>query len=394
MGWGTAQRVVGRRRPSDESEWHWAWSAAALCSAVAVLVAALLTGRAWELPAARLYEIRESLHMLGGVLFFGAGLLQLSIWTVRRDSYRDHLGVALMAFGFLAPGATALGPALHDGAVAAVLSPWTAAATAVVTLLAARVGTRVDVLVRRPRAAAMVAAAGCVLVLCVPRLAEQGLPVWLDLPAPLHVALELAVAATWMILAVRLARTPEQSPVLHRAAAPLAVSMAVAWGFRAVAVLDLQPWSVAPAAVIAATGVVLLCSTALAFARTTDAQQAHVAEVQGTLESVAEAYVALDEQRRALRHDARNVIFALRGASDMLVRHGTDLDPRTREQLRAAMADELERLAELIDGQHAGAEPAAPAGGRMVVPIQPAVRGTGRIPGRSRDAVLPEVRAS
>jgi hypothetical protein len=55
-------------------------------------------------------------------------------------------------------------------------------------------------------------------------------------------------------------------------------------------------------------------------------------------------------ERRQLVHDARNVIAAVHGATLTLQRHGEQLSPEVRHQLRQGMGAELSRLQEMLGG--------------------------------------------
>lgn len=296
-----------------------------------------------------LTDVRGSLEVVAGVLFFGAGLLQLAQWRVDRDATRGHTGLALLAMGFLTPRATALGPLLHDDPSAELLSPWTAMA---VTLLALALGATGPGRLTRWAHSRLAAASGAGLLLgllYLPLLLGRNLPFTLDVPRPVHLLVELGMATLFLALTRRLTRDP-RAPLTRRPSleAALVSLVGAVWLLRAAAVVAGSPWALAAAVLLALTAVLALVDSSTSFAASFDARERRVADAEASLAAASRILAELDGEGRSFRHDARNSMFALNAAAQVLAEHGPDLDQATRLRLRDAIRGEIGALEELL----------------------------------------------
>ena len=304
----------------------------------------------WGSDTIRLDALRDSLQVATGALFFGAGLLHRAVLRVDHDTARGRAGLALIVCGFLAPWITGFGHVLHRDPTAAELSPLTSAFVAVLVLgLGAVTLTRPATEGSHTRLGSTLVVVLLLGLLAAPVVAHPLLPVALDLTPVSHLALELSVAALWIIAAVATeARRRRTGTEVAGIGFGVLCTMGVVWLFRALAVVDVQPWSLAASILLAAIGVVVLSTAALDFTASAEAgQRADAAEE--ALHTVSAAFTALDDHRRDVTHDARNVILAMRAATQTLVNHGEEITPEARQQLRLALAQEIDHLYRLID---------------------------------------------
>jgi hypothetical protein len=315
--------------------------------ALAVL-AGLLASHAWVPGPGLLYDMRQSLHNVAGVLLFGAGLLHLSADRLGGLPSGPRAGLVLLLLGVLVPRMSALGPALHRDPSEAVLSPWTAGVMVVVVLAVDAGLEHAEGSPTRPPTTWRIwlggaAAVALLLLLAGPLLVHRagiGAP---NLPDAAHVALELAVAALWLARAAHARRTVGVGGLRTGVLAALGLT----WAIRALAVADLS-WSLVAASLLTATGLGALVVAARAFLEVTEAREVRFALAEEALAAAEQALAEIDGQRRSLRHDARNSMFALRGAARVLLDHDDHLDAATRNRLRQAVADELGDLETLL----------------------------------------------
>jgi hypothetical protein len=293
---------------------------------------------------------RDSLHVATGTLFFGAGLLHLSVSRVDRDAARGRIGAALVVFGFVAPWITGFGRFVHTAERAVVLSP---ATSALVALLALALGS--SALQRRtsrtshPRVALWTVAVLLPTLIVTPFFLSPGTLAVADLSPASHLALETTVAALWFGAALLVARDFRRNGTTFPGiGTALLATMGVVWLLRAAAVFDVQPWSLAAAVLMTGAGLVVLSHAAVDFTESADAGEERTTATEEALSTVAEAFGALEAERRDVTHDARNVILALTAASRTLVDHGDDLEPEMRRRLRRAIAEEVTHLGRLI----------------------------------------------
>jgi signal transduction histidine kinase len=319
---------------------------------LAVLTGGLVDRNLWFTDDLHLLEItRESLQVATGALFFGAGLLHLSVWRVDRDETRGRTGVALVACGFVAPWITGFGNLIHAEPRAAILSPVTSAFVAVFALtLGSPVLRRLPGVASHPRVAAWIVGLTFPALLVAPFFLSPGTRLIANPGFAQHLALEITVACLWFSAAALLARRVRRtgSDVTGVGAGVLA-AMGIVWLLRAAAVVDVRPWSVAAVILMAAVGMVVLSRAAVDFTESAEAGDERTSAAEEALATVAEAFDALDAERRDVTHDARNVILALSAASQTLLDHGDDLEGDVRNRLRRAIVDEVSHLGHLIN---------------------------------------------
>jgi signal transduction histidine kinase len=318
---------------------------------LAVLVGVLVDRTVWVTGDRDLLTTtRDSLQVATGALFFGAGLLHLSVWRVDRDETRGRIGAALVVVGFVAPWITGFGRLIHTDERAAALSPVTSAVVALLALALGSSGVRGFRRVpSHPGVAVWTLALLLPVLLVGPFFLVPGASVIADpAPAP-HLALELMVAALWLSAAVLAGRHVRRTgSTIPGIGAAVLAAMAAVWVLRAAAVLDVQPWSVAAAVLLAATGLVVLSRAAVDFTESAEAGTERTTAAEEALATVAEAFSALDAERRTVTHDARNVILALSAASRTLAEHGDELDAEVRTRLSRAIAEEVTHLGRLM----------------------------------------------
>lgn len=325
-----------------------------VCCLGASILVGVLAG-AGALGGNAFHEVQVSLNVLGGVLFFGAGLLQLAQWRLDGTANRGHTGLALLALGFLTPRITTLGPMLHDDPTAAVLSPWTAATvTALALALGATGPGRLDRWVHHSRAVAAASAAFILVLLYLPLVLGRGLPFTLDVPRWTHLLVALAMVALLFWVARRLRNQPAGALPATSLETAVVTAMGVVWLLRAAAVIALQPWALAATVLMTLVAVMALVESSTAFAAVFDAREQRAAEVEASLAAALRVLDEVDGEQRTVRHDARNSLFALNAAAQVLADHGPGLDDATRGRLRDAVRGELVALEQLLNAQAAG----------------------------------------
>jgi two-component system OmpR family sensor kinase len=320
------------------------------CVVLATVVGAVLASGLVSQPLiAQALHARTTLWVLGGVLLFGAGLLNVSAWQIEDDPRRAPTGACLVAFGVLAPVSVGLGPVLHDTPAAVVLSPFATALAAAAAVVAGLAGTGAVGGARlRPRLLAGGMLGALLVLVTAPMLLRLAPSLSLDPPAWLHTGVEASVALLWLsVAAVNASRAADTDrvPLLGN---PVLLALSAVWVLRMGAVIEVTPWTVAASGLLAAIGMVVLAVAVADFLATTDSERSRRTTAEEALETVAEAFSSLDQQRRSMAHDAHNVLFALRTASRTLVDHGDNLDPEVRQRLRLAIAQEVDHLHHML----------------------------------------------
>lgn len=369
-------------------------SGVALGAAAVVTVAlGLAMSSGWELHVGRLGQgdVFRSLSVTGGAVLFGAGLLHMSMWRLGEDAARAYAGARLVVLGLLSTLTAGTGDLLHDGGAAAVLNPltvtWTALAALglVVTALTSGLRGQTPQVFRPTTLAAMVVVA---TMFALGTLGEVRRHVRFEitLSPSLHVQLELLVAAAWGAAAVLAHQRARRGATVPAVPAAVLAALSLVWLMRAAAVTDLAAWGVASAALMAAAAVVVLTSATSDFVDATEAEHTRADEAEQAVVSAAYELQRHDDASRALDHDARNMLLALRTASKTLSDYGDRLGSDARHELERAIAAEAAKLDELIVTR------AAAARGRAASPAGRPAPSLGFVPAQRGPVVLETAR--
>lgn len=334
------------------------WSTTTLALAASVLVASLAAvflagGHRLALEPQTSADIRRTLVVAAGALFFGAGLIQLSVWQVDRSASRGQGGVALIVFGFSAAFLSGQGPLIHTSPQTAMLNPVAAAVVALSTLgvicstrrASPRNVLRPGLLVTCWLAATAVAFTAIVLL-------RQVGHVDLD-PAPtFQLALELTIATAWLSAAIAAVRGGEAQAEGAGADTGLLSAFAFVWLMRALAVYQPVAWGLASALLLALVSVVALVRAMTELSEAAKIEHDRIDAAETALAAATDALQAYDDRGRDIRHGSRNSMLALRLATRTLAEHGERLDPETRVQLSRAIVGEVALLEGLLAHGH------------------------------------------
>lgn len=294
-------------------------------------------------------QIAEGLRIVSATLFFGAGLLRVSRWRIRREPRSALMGVALIVFGSLTFPLSNIASLMHVSDAGMSLAPLTRLLTTMVTITLVVIALRGREVAEHLRpglvtTCAMLTTMGCFAALVT---AHQWLLLDLDPSPALHQRLEIAMALAWFGVA---AGAVVQGRRLAWAArlAPLLAGMGVVGLFRAAAVQDLVPWTIAASALGTALAAVTLHCAMRDLCEATVQEGRRLQAVKDALSRAEEVLSAHDAWREELTHDARNAIAGLRGALLTLQRYDERLDAATAQRLRFAVLGEVVHLEHLI----------------------------------------------
>lgn len=353
VGYGDTRVRLRTFATPDKPRWATPTGLALLISVLlSVAVGVLLqNGYTAGLAVHDLGAIRQSLHITGGALFFGAGLIQLSIWRVDGDVSRSYEGVAMVVFGLSASFLSGLGYLVYSSSEGAALNPHAFAITAIITVAIAMTARDEMLSERQPRPARMALAWLATIALLfsgltfVRRLQLASL----DLPVNWHLGLEVGIATLWLATAaLTLQRHRWVLPGMGRHGAPLLATLGMVWVLRSVAVLEPLAWGVASVLLLTAAAIVVLTEAMTVLSQAAESEHARVESAEAALVDAHEELAEQDQHRRDLRHDAKNAIIALRVATQILAEHGERMDPETRQRMRQAILEEVGHLDELI----------------------------------------------
>jgi hypothetical protein len=298
-----------------------------------------------------LRNVREGVFISAGVFLFGAGLLHLSTARIEADPDRVRLGGGLAVFGLVLPVAIGLGGLVHEAETARILSPVLVTVAAVVTLaLLTTTGPGAEGFWARP---------GALVTLCAVALVTMSLALaafvaeWrLDPPLWAHVSLDLAVAGGWFAAAVTAHRRQRRTPAASAGIDPrILVALGAVWLLRAMAAYDVEGWGVSPALMLLAVAVVVATQAMAHFVAAVEAEQDRMEAAERAAQDALDQLEAGREQRRVLRHGARNSLYALRIAAEALAEHGEQLDAEGRQRLQRAIRDETAALGTLVESE-------------------------------------------
>ena len=326
--------------------------------AVGAVGLGLTMSSGWHPHVGRLSQgdLHASLTVMGGALLFGAGLLHMSMWRLGEDAARAYAGAGLLVLGLLTTLTSGTGRLLHADGAAAALNPVTLAWIALASLglvcaalTSGRRGQRPQVVQPSTIAAALVVVT--LVGLSVIGEAHRLTGIEVALSPALHVRIELLVALAWLATAVVARRRTRQGHVVPAVSPGVLAVLALLWALRAAAVTDLAAWGVASAALLAATAVVVLSTATSDFVDATEAEHTRADEAEQAVVSAAFELQQHDADTRTLNHDARNMLLALRTASQTLADYGERLAPDDRHELERAILAEAVKLDELIAGR-------------------------------------------
>ena len=323
-------------------------------AAVACVGLGLALTSGWAPPGEiALENLRRSLRVTGGAVLFGAGLLHMSMWRLGEGATRAYAGAALVVLGLLTTLTSGTGHLLHGVSTAATLNPliaaWTALASLglLLTALSSGIRHRAPQLLR-PSTIAVGLATVTMVALGVLAEVRRQVPFEIALSPAAHVQLELLVAAAWLSAAVYTHHRTRHSDRLPALSAEVLGCLALLWVLRAAAVTDVTAWGVASAALLAAVAVVVLTTATSDFVDATEAEHTRADEAEQAVVSAAYELQRHDDDTRSLNHEARNMLLALRTASQTLADYGDRLSEEARHELEHAIAAEAVKLDQLI----------------------------------------------
>jgi hypothetical protein len=296
-----------------------------------------------HLDGQSLIGARRTLVIIASALFFGAGLMQLSVWRVDRRMPRGQAGLAMVVFGMSATFLSGLGPLLHESAQATLLNPLAAALVATTTL-AVVATTQDDVM--RPGLLAPLWLWVVAMAFAALAAIRHVLGVSLDPSPALEMALELGVASMWFTAAVASAKQTGRQATWDDTG--LLAALGCVWLMRAGAVLDPAAWGLASAVLLGLVSLVVLTTAMIEVGDAAESEHERVAAAEAALAAATRALTTYDRQRQDMRHGSRNAMAALRLATQVLAEHGEQLEPEARQQLRLALVDQVGELDVLL----------------------------------------------
>jgi hypothetical protein len=163
-------------------------------------------------------------------------------------------------------------------------------------------------------------------------------------------AIELALAAGWLLSAVSAARraVTEHSTSFTWLATG-AVLMATAEVFRALAFVEDPKWQFASTGIQLVVAALVLVNAAQDLAVLISAESRLVHSLSGAVWDTERQMSEDDRTEATRRHDARAILAALRTASLVLDRYDETLDHATRTELLRSFGNELSRLEQMVD---------------------------------------------
>lgn len=345
-GWAAPHRAAG-----GQSAPGWSPTSLALATSVVlpiVMGMALAYGEFRATPEALSY-LRRTLNIGAGAIFFGAGLIHLSVRRVDSGSARGQGGLVLVVLGLSAAFLSGQGPVLHASVLPTVLNPlaWALVALATLGALATiRHFAARDTLRTAPVAAAWLAvmAAGFAALVALRELAG----VSLDLPPVAQVLLELTVAAMWFLAAVAVTGPDPTLTAGTGADARVLGALGCVWLMRAGAVAEPFAWGFSSAVLLSLVAVVTLTKAMTELTRAAETEHDRVSAAEAALAAAQSALDAAEHHRRDIRHGCRNSMHALRLATQTLALHGERLDTQSRVRLSQAVVAEVNELEQLL----------------------------------------------
>ncbi|MHB1739311.1 MAG: sensor histidine kinase [Actinomycetes bacterium] len=297
----------------------------------------------------------DTLSVVATALFFGAGVLRYSRWTLTGEASFAIMGSALMVFAVvtfpMALVSRALGGEQHP-AVWNSVARLVAALTVVAMLATALRSPTVDSTLRpRRRAVVGVAASTVSFVLLV--LAHRAWAESFGGSPAFSAKVELTVGGIWVAAgaAFLLRGRRLRSPTAQWSATSLGL-LGVAGVLRAgAAATSSTGWLVAAAYLMALAAVVSLLNAGADLREALSSEGDELLSTSGALADAEQLLRDVERRRQEVVHDSRSMIAALRAASRTLDRYQDTLDDGTRRRLQAAMDGELARLGRLIDAR-------------------------------------------
>lgn len=337
---------------------RWAPTAALGLALSTATVAALLA--AGSASGIGVRPVADTLCVVATALFFGAGMLRLTRWTVTGEAYAAASAAALLVFAVSCVPLALAARAMVATSAASV--PGSLARLAAVGVVAAILAPVLG-LVRRDRARppARLTAAGLSVTLAVFALAVVADRLQPAFAASVRAAaaLDAGAAVLWLALAgLTLRAGQHERAVSARWSALTMVLVGTAGLVRAgEAETGSWSWSVAAGSLLLLAGLVSIANAALDARESLSAQDLALRDAGDALVAAEEVLSTVECRRADLVHDARSMIYALRGALVALDGATGAASPAESARLREAMDAELGRLVRLIEGaQGAGAD--------------------------------------
>lgn len=362
---GAARGYTGpdRRRPAPSAGFR---AQAVRYAGGVLIVVALWIGTvslAAHSPATTSLAISLS-HGVTGALLLASAALALAVWRITGTTRAACAVVGLAVAGLSAPIMGILSRAANSGNVRLDLVEMLAAATelALIACVAAAFFLPPVTSRLRPLRLASPAVAACILAVAG-ILAIDGTGATVPWLTAVALALRIAIVAAWIAAAAaftirglggRLTRSR------HITAGDLAVGAALLLP-AAGATAQLVMGPVAFQTTLVPTGFALAVACLIAGMATVALWRLHtwhgtqLIEVSGELRDTRTDLAGLESDQARRLHDARNAIFAIAGATELLVRPArhSELDPAHLQRLITA---ELDRLGHLLDPAFHGSD--------------------------------------
>ncbi len=315
------------------------------------LLGMALAGRASD--GVGLRPVADTLGVVATALFFGAGMLRYTRWSVTAEPYAAAATAGLLVFAVAGvPMTLATRTMVATSAVSVPASLTRLVAVLAVAVLLAPV-LRAQRPVRAPHPVRL-AAGGLVVVLsafALLVLSARAAPGQLS-SASTAVAVDAAAAMTWLVLAGFLVRSARRDG----GAGPgwgvvVALLLGVAGVIRSAGGdAGRWPWLVGVGILTLAAGVVAVAAAAREAGDALTGQDRALDDAGRALAESESLLASAASDRADLVHDARSMIAALRTALVALDRDAGRLDPGASHDMRTAMDAELDRLGRLIEG--------------------------------------------
>jgi signal transduction histidine kinase len=299
--------------------------------------------------------VADITSVVATALFFGAGVLRYSRWTLTGEASFAVNGSALVVFAAIAFPMALASRALSTepnppgwSSLARLVTAVTVTAMLSSTLWSPQVDSNL-----RPRLRAIIGVSVSTTVFTALVLAHRIWEAFLGGSQGVSGDLELTVAGIWLVAAWGFAALGRRngSPTTLWSAASLALLGMAGLLRSGAAATGSTGWLIGAAYLTAVAAVVSLLN---AGADLNETMASEGEELRSTSGALADAEVLLgsaERRRQEVVHDSRSMIAALRTASRALDHYENTLDDDTRQRLQAAMDDELVRLGRLIDTQ-------------------------------------------